>query len=124
VICARRVLFGRTGFEHGEAVVLQAKGAPREPDSFGHPVNHGDFDVAHWSFGTNEAGEELVEFGLRFGWQNLEVASQAVTRGVVPDDLLTCLGRRAGAEFGIAAIRKKFSFRDTALLRLWLGRGR
>ena len=106
------LLFGRAGFEGGETFILQTNATPREPEGFGHLVNHPDFIVAGGCFRAQKAGEELIEVGLRFARQDFELARKAVFGGVLGNDRFTRLRDRARAELGIGTIGEEFGLGD------------
>src|SRR5579875_1033390 len=87
---------GCAGFERGKAFILQTNTAAREPQGFGHLMDHLDFVVTHGSFGLEKAREKLVELGLRFAREHFEFAGEAVFGGVLRNDGFALVADRTG----------------------------
>jgi hypothetical protein len=104
------LLFGGARIERGEAVVLQMNATAREPESFGHLVNHFDFIVTDGSFRAQEPGEELIELGLRFGREDFEFPGKTVFGGVLGDDGFTFRCDGTGAELGVGSVGRELGF--------------
>jgi hypothetical protein len=86
------------------AAGFEVKGALAKPVMLGHGFDERGFGERGWLVLIAEDGEELIEFGLRFGGEDAEGSGETVAQVVQGSGGFSGIAFRTGRKFCVLAV--------------------